>query len=114
MGFLSTLHANPQDKTQIHIVHSVSNGALFYNYEPLFLCDIDSHSNKGDLRRMLTQAAFTVRFMNHTLNRTEYTLPVFWISDSMIGSCYLVFQDKENVRFVIIFTENQEADMLVR
>lgn len=98
MGFISTtLSQDPTDLSQLAICHSKSDGAMFNGHEVLCLCDIDSSSEERDFRRMLLQAAFTVRFINETLQITDYTLPAFYIDKHLYAKCYVVFEFEKKV-----------------
>lgn len=105
MGLLTI--RNKDSETLLHRIQSRSDGSLFWGNDILFLGEVDSHKEGGDLYRMIAQAAFQVRFRNRVLRTTETCLPVFWISDQCrrvaewSGQCYLVYEEGPFVRFPV-------------
>lgn len=93
------------DKSQLHLIHCLSDASMFYNYEVLFLCEIDSY--RKNVHRTIAQAAFVVRFVNLTLKTSTFCLPVFWVNDKWEGECYVVYEHKNTV---IFFKKTQSRD----
>lgn len=109
-------------KSDIRIAHSRSDTSIFFQSEPIFLGEVDSHYNESlnistenDWNRVLSQAAFLVRFINLTLDVKTFCLPVFWVGDTGNVKIALVFQSQNsNVVCLVIYPLNSAETVLNR
>lgn len=94
-----------KDEHKLRLVRSQSDATIFWNYEPLFFTEIDSHSSRNDLRRALVQAASWIRLQNRVAGTEECCVPLFYVNDDVpskqiewSGECFLVYEKDKKVR----------------
>lgn len=97
-----TLEPQDRGKKGLHLIHPRSDAAMFYDYEILFLAQVDSHSQYLDRQKMLAQAAFYLRFLSLTLNLNTFCLPIFFITKNWEGECLLVYKQETEVSMLIL------------
>lgn len=109
MGVLTLRNVDSSlQNTRLHLIHPKSDGMLACGYEIADLVEVDSHGYRKDWRRMLVQAASYVRFINRTFQTNTCCLPIFWISETYEGECYLVYEKDNNVCIVFFCTQSRD------
>lgn len=96
-------------KSDVRISHPLSDTSFFFRSKPICLGEVDSHSNKSynvdtkaDRNRVISHAAFLVRFINLTLNVETFCLPALWVSETGNAEISLVFQAQNSNQVCLV------------